>query len=123
MPLTLKSSPHSDDDEVDMPKSPKLLVTQETQTPVSEQYHPPADKLKVRKTRHRRNSSQGSCSYNSPRLSPMRERRISSPRRRSYNDSYQEPIGYPSFILQREKSTSSLNGNLTGMKSVFTFKR
>ena len=94
------------------------LSTQETQTSLDqnlEQYHPPADKLKVRKTRHRRTSSHGS-----PRLSPMRERRISansSPRRSqgSYADleSYDPPDPQPIRFFHHAKSTSSLNGNLT----------
>ena len=71
-----------DDDDIDdddeafvMNNKKKVLTTQETQTSLEqhEQYHPNPDKLKVRKTRHRRTSSHGS-----PRLSPMRERRISS---------------------------------------------
>ena len=96
----------------------KVLTTQETQTSLEqhEQYHPNPDKLKVRKTRHRRTSSHGS-----PRLSPMRERRISSnssPRRSqgSYADleSYDtEKQPAPIRFFHHQKSTSSLNGNLT----------
>ena len=114
-----------DDDEAFVVTSKKkVLTTQETQTSLeqNEQYHPNPDKLKVRKTRHRRTSSHGS--YNagqSPRLSPMRERRISSnssPRRSqgSYADleSYdteKQPV--PIRFFHHQKSTSSLNGNLT----------
>ena len=72
------------EDELHVPRSPNLMVTsptfmtQETQTSLkSEPYHPPAEKLKVRKTRHRR-ASYGSNAPHSPRLSPMRERRVSS---------------------------------------------
>ena len=52
------------EDELRVPRSPNLMVTsptfttQETQTSLkSEPYHPPAEKLKVRKNRHRRASS------------------------------------------------------------------
>ena len=51
------------------------------------QYHPTAEQLKVRKPRHRRTGSHGSgYGFASPRISPMRERRVSahgspSPRR------------------------------------------
>lgn len=130
LPLTLTSSPQDprleaeeSDDEVDMPpKSPKLLITQETQTSI-EQYHPTPDKLKVRKTRHRRTSSQGSYnnfpSPRSPRLSPMRERRASSSRRKSSSyvndhDSYDDgQAAFPAFLFQKQQSTSSINGHLT----------
>ena len=115
----------TDDDDDDAFVKPSKLSTQETQTSLDqnlEQYHPPADKLKVRKNRHRRTSSHGSPrlgSPRSPRLSPMRERRISgsSPRRSqgSYADleSYDPPDPQPIRFFHHAKSTSSLNGNLT----------
>ena len=45
------------------------------------QYHPTAEQLKVRKARHRRSGSHGSGNFvqlqgNSPRISPLRERRV-----------------------------------------------
>ena len=47
---------------------------------ISGQYHPTAEQLKVRKPRHRRSGSHGSgtYAYASPRISPMRERRVSA---------------------------------------------
>ncbi len=104
-----------------------MIVTQEQETQTqhhveTKQYHPDAEKLKVRKTRHRRTHSQGS--YNSPRLSPMRERRISSQscasRRisqgsfadhESHEDSHE--MGAAFLFFQKQHSTSSNNGNLT----------
>ena len=46
------------------------------------QYHPTAEKLKVRKPRHRRTGSHGSGNFSNvygatPKNSPMRERRVS----------------------------------------------
>ena len=48
----------------------------------TKQYHPTAEQLKVRKARHRRTGSHGSGNFthlqgNSPRISPLRERRVS----------------------------------------------
>ena len=87
LPLSLnhRQQVEGSEDELCVPRSPKLMITsstfmtQETQTSLkSEPYHPPADKLKMRKTRHQRASSYGSNATHSPRTSPMRERRISS---------------------------------------------
>ena len=118
------------EDELVVPKSPNLMVTsptfttQETQTSLkSEPYHPPAEKLKVRKNRHRRASSYSSNAPLSPRLSPMRERRISSgsPRRSQRGsvadveemvDDLQTPFPMQLFFRHQD-STTSMNGHLT----------
>ena len=114
-----------DDDDIDddddeafvVSNKKKVLTTQETQTSLEqhEQYHPNPDKLKVRKTRHRRTSSHGS-----PRLSPMRERKLSSNSPRRSQGSYADLESYdtekqpvPIRFFHHQKSTSSLNGNLT----------
>ena len=126
---------YESDDELQVPRSPNLMVTsptlfmeQETQTSLksSEPYHPPAEKLKVRKTRHRRASSYSSNGAPlSPRLSPMRERRISSgsPRRsqngsvadveETIDDGQQEQLRQLFFRHQTETEASMTSGHLT----------
>ena len=47
----------------------------------AKQYHPTPEQLKVRKARHRRSGSQGSANCSqlqgcSPRISPLRDRRV-----------------------------------------------
>jgi len=140
LPLTLPPSMNDrqqideSEDELRVPRSPNLMVTspttatfttQETQTSLkSEPYHPSAEKLEVRKNKHRRASSYSSNAPLSPRLSPMRERRISSGsphRRASQNGSVadvEEMVdGQTPFPMQlffrHQDSTTSMNGHLT----------
>ena len=87
------SRPEESDDPFDIPDGQNKGQNYESKPCTLEiqaaggQYHPTAEQLKVRKPRHRRSGSHGSgYGFASPRISPMRERRVSahgspSPRR------------------------------------------
>ena len=120
------SRPEESDDPFDEPDTKTTNAKPNTLDIQYGQYHPTAEQLKVRKPRHRRTGSHGSSNYayGSPRISPMRERRVSaqspySPRRISQgsfvdfesNNNDNSAALYPANRLQVHRR--SWNGNTT----------
>jgi len=119
------SRPEESDDPFDEPDTKTPNAKPNTLEIQSGQYHPTAEQLKVRKPRHRRTGSHGSSNYayGSPRISPMRERRVSaqspySPRRISQgsfvdfesNNNDNSAALYPNRLQVHRRSW---NGNTT----------
>ena len=124
------SRPEESDDPFDEPDNTTKSTTNAKPNTLEikstgQQYHPTAEQLKVRKPRHRRTGSHGSSNYayGSPRISPMRERRVSaqspySPRRisqtfvdfESNNNDHSEAFFNPNRLQVHRRSW---NGNTT----------